>query len=62
MSTTLKLSKDENRVSVDPTLYVSMIGSLIYPTASCPGISYNVGVCPRNQADPKESHIVFVKE
>ena len=29
MSTTLKLSKDENRVSVDLTLYNNMIGSLL---------------------------------
>ena len=39
ISTTLKLSKDENRVSVDPTLYRTMIGRLLYLTASHPDIS-----------------------
>jgi len=47
--------------SVDPTLYRSMIGSLPYLTASKPNISYNVGVCARYQANPKESHVNAVK-
>ena len=47
--------------SVDPTLYRSMIGSLLYLTASKPNISYNVGVCARYQANPKESHVNAVK-
>ena len=61
MSTMLKLSKDESGVSVDPTLYRSMIGSLLYITASCPDICYSVGVCTRYQSDPKESHISVIK-
>ena len=44
MRTILKLSKDKNRVSVDPTLYRSMIDSLLYLTASRPDICYSVGV------------------
>ena len=62
MSTTLKLSKDEIRVSVDPTLYRSMIDSLLYLTASCPNICYSVGVCARYQSHPKESHIKQLRE
>ena len=61
MSTTLKLSKDENGVSVDPRLSRSMIGSLLYHTASRPDICYIVGVCARYQFNSKESHIIVVK-
>ena len=39
-----KLSKDENSVSVDPTLFRSMIESLLYLTASRIDICFSVGV------------------
>ncbi|XP_062029072.1 uncharacterized protein LOC133745095 [Rosa rugosa] len=61
MSTTTKLSEDPHGKSIDSTLYRSMIGSLLYLTASRPDISYNVGVCARFQANPKESHLEAVK-
>ena len=61
MSTTLKLSKDKNRLSVVPTLYKSMISSLLYLTASRLDISYSFGVCVRYEAEPKDSHIATVK-
>ena len=57
MGTNEKLSKDENGVLVDLTLYRSMIGNLLYLTASRPDIAFSVGVCARYQANPKESHI-----
>ena len=47
--------------SVDPSLYKSMIGSLLYLTVSRPDISYSVGVCARYQANPKESHMSTLK-
>ena len=47
MGTNDKLSKDENDVSVDPTLFRSMIGSLLYLTASRPDICFSVEVCAR---------------
>jgi hypothetical protein len=59
--THLKVSKDENGVSVDQSLYRSMIGSLLYLTASRPDIAFVVGVCARYQAEPKVSHINQVK-
>ena len=47
MSPNVKLNVDLLGKSVDPSLYTSMIGSLLYLTASRPDISYNVGVCAR---------------
>ncbi|XP_062006095.1 secreted RxLR effector protein 161-like [Rosa rugosa] len=61
MSTSAKLSEDLTDKSVDQTLYRSMIGSLLYLTASGPDISYSVEVCARFQANPKESHLEAVK-
>ncbi|KAK2456484.1 hypothetical protein QL285_003845 [Trifolium repens] len=60
-ATHLKLTKDEKGVSVDQSLYRSIIGSLLYLTASRPDISFAVGVCDRYQAEPKKSHLTQVK-
>ncbi|CAM8881731.1 unnamed protein product [Rhodiola kirilowii] len=60
-ATHLKITKDDAGTKVDQTLYMSMIGSLLYLTASRPDIAYTVGVCVRYQADPKESHLLQVK-
>ncbi|XP_050897436.1 uncharacterized mitochondrial protein AtMg00810-like [Lathyrus oleraceus] len=59
--THLKLSKDEKGLSFDQSLYRSMIGSLLYLTASRPYITFVVAVCARYQAEPKVSHINQVK-
>ncbi|RVW19328.1 Retrovirus-related Pol polyprotein from transposon TNT 1-94 [Vitis vinifera] len=58
MPTNLKLSKDESGKGVEETLYRSMIGSLLYLTASRLDIAFSVGVCARYQAFPKESHLI----
>ena len=56
-ATHLKLTKDESDISVDQTMYRSMIGSLLYLTASRPIITFVVGVCARYQAEPKMSRL-----
>ena len=47
MSPNVKLIIDLLGKSIDPSLYRSMIGSLLYLTASRPNISYSVGVCAK---------------
>ena len=61
MSPNVKLTVDLLGKSVDPSLYRSMIGSLLYLTASRPDISYSVEVCARYQVNPKESHMTTLK-
>ncbi|KAL4297359.1 hypothetical protein GQ457_12G032320 [Hibiscus cannabinus] len=61
MSSSIKLDKDEEGKCVDSKLYRSMIGSLLYLTASRPGIMFSVCLCARFQANPKESHLKAVK-
>jgi hypothetical protein len=61
MSTTAKLHSDAAGKSVDQTMFRSMIGSLLYLTASRLDIAFSVGVCARFQANPKESHLTAVK-
>ena len=61
MSPNVKLTVDLLGKSVDSFLYRSMIGSLLYLTASRPDISYSLGVCPRYQANPKESYMTALK-
>ncbi|XP_020094891.1 uncharacterized protein LOC109714602 [Ananas comosus] len=47
--------------SVDEKQYRSMIGSLLYLTASRPDIAFSVGICARYQANPKKVHLKAVK-
>lgn len=61
MSTTLRLLKDSTGKDVDHKLYHSMIGSLLYLTASRPDIALSVGICARYQSNPKETHLIVVK-
>ena len=61
ISQSVKLAIDLLGKSVDLSLYRSMIGSLLYLTASRLDISYNVGMCARYQANPKESHMIAFK-
>jgi len=61
MATTTKLDKDDQGKNVDIKLYRSMIGSLLYLTASRPDIMFSVCLCARFQSCPKESHLIAVK-
>jgi hypothetical protein len=61
MSTSVKISSVLVGKLVDPSLYGSMIGSLLYLTANWPDIAFSVGVCARFQVNPKESHLTTVK-
>ncbi|GJS35087.1 putative ribonuclease H-like domain-containing protein [Tanacetum coccineum] len=55
------LVKDEEASDVDVHLYRSMIGSLMYLTASRPDIMFAVCACSRFQVTPKMSHLSAVK-
>nr|GEV49091.1 retrovirus-related Pol polyprotein from transposon TNT 1-94 [Tanacetum cinerariifolium] len=53
--------KDGTGKDVDLHLYRSMIGSLMYLTASRPDIMFAVCACARHQVIPKECHLHSVK-
>ncbi|WVZ58339.1 LOW QUALITY PROTEIN: hypothetical protein U9M48_008618, partial [Paspalum notatum var. saurae] len=55
------LELDKGGKSVDQKLYRSMIGSLLYITASRPDVMFSVCLCARFQASPNEAHLTAVK-
>ncbi|GJV79433.1 putative ribonuclease H-like domain-containing protein [Tanacetum coccineum] len=61
METNKALVKDEEADNVDVHLYISMIGSLMYLTASRTDITFAVCACARFQVTPKVSHLHAVK-
>ncbi|GJX64210.1 putative ribonuclease H-like domain-containing protein [Tanacetum coccineum] len=61
METSKPLIKDTEAEDVDVHLYRSMIGSLMYLTASRPDIMFVVCACARFQVTPKVSHLHAVK-
>ncbi|GKA70389.1 putative ribonuclease H-like domain-containing protein [Tanacetum coccineum] len=61
IETNKALLKDEEAEDVDVYLYRSMIGSLMYLTASRPDIMFAVCACARFQVTPKVSHLHVVK-
>ncbi|GKC19744.1 putative ribonuclease H-like domain-containing protein [Tanacetum coccineum] len=61
METSKPLLKDVKAKDVDAHLYRSMIGSLMYLTASRPDIMFVVCACARFQVTPKVSHLHAVK-
>nr|GFB43969.1 uncharacterized mitochondrial protein AtMg00810-like [Tanacetum cinerariifolium] len=53
--------KDRTGKDVELYLYRSMIGSLMYLTASRPNIMFAVCACTRHQVTPKECYLHAVK-
>ncbi|GJS55817.1 putative ribonuclease H-like domain-containing protein [Tanacetum coccineum] len=61
IETNKALNKDEEAEDVDIHSYRSMIGLLMYLTASRPDIMFVVCACARFQVTPKTSHLHIVK-
>jgi hypothetical protein len=61
MVTGCKLSLDYDSPKVDQTMYTSMVGSLLYATATRPNIIQDVRIIGRFQYAPKETHLKAVK-
>ncbi|GJU65156.1 retrovirus-related pol polyprotein from transposon TNT 1-94 [Tanacetum coccineum] len=56
-----KLDEDLSGIPVDQTQYRSMIGSLMYLTASRPDLVFAVCMCARYQSKPIKKHLEAVK-
>jgi hypothetical protein len=56
-----KLDEDPSGIPVDITKYRSMIGSLMYITASRPDLLFAVCMCARYQSRPTKKHVEAVK-
>nr|GEU77851.1 uncharacterized mitochondrial protein AtMg00810-like [Tanacetum cinerariifolium] len=56
-----KLDEDPQGTPVDTTRYRSMVGSIMYLTASRPDLVFVFCMCARYQAKPTEKHLTAVK-
>ena len=61
MVTGCKLSQTDDSKDVEQKMYRSMIGSLLYVTATRPDVMHVVCQVARFQASPKDSHLLVVK-
>ncbi|GJX10302.1 retrovirus-related pol polyprotein from transposon TNT 1-94 [Tanacetum coccineum] len=57
----LKLDEDPLGIPVDQTRFCSMVGSLMYLTASGPDLVFVVCMCARYQASPTKKHLKALK-
>jgi hypothetical protein len=57
-----KLSKKYEGPTVEPTLYKSLVGSLLYLTTTRPNIMYAAILVSRYMESPKDSHWKMVKQ
>lgn len=60
-TTDFKLTKDDQGVNVYQSLYMSMIGSLLYITNNHPNITFSMYLYACYQANTKMSHLTQVK-
>lgn len=60
-ATYVKLTREDNGVDVDQSIYRRNICILLYLTTSIHDITFFIGVCARYQAKPKASHPTQVK-
>ena len=61
MITGFKLSKEDESLEADHTMYRSMIGNMLYVIATRPDVMQDVGLFSRFQSSPKETHITTLK-
>jgi hypothetical protein len=61
MSSAASLSPDEDGKAMDQREYMSLIGSLLYLTATWPDIQFAVGLYARFQTSPRSSHQTAVQ-
>jgi hypothetical protein len=61
MSSTASLGPDEDGEAMDQREYRSMVGSLLYLTATRPDIQFTVALCARFQPSPCSSHQTAVQ-
>ena len=52
----LKLSKDDDGSTIDPTLFKRLVGNLMYLTATRPDIMYGVSLISIFTESSKDSH------
>ncbi len=53
----MKLSADERDLVDDTTMYICIVGSLIYMTITRPDLSYAVGVVSQFMQTPRKPHL-----
>jgi hypothetical protein len=61
MNSAASLGSDEDGEAVDQREYRSMIGSLLYLTATQPDIQFTVGLYAHFQASPRSSHRTIIQ-
>ncbi|XP_019248463.1 PREDICTED: uncharacterized protein LOC109227721 [Nicotiana attenuata] len=61
IATATKLDMDDSGSPINQTMYMGIIGSLLYLTSSRPDIVFSVVLCAKFQSNPKESHLKAAK-